>query len=120
MKVDAVFHHYLTTSTFTSRSVAGEEQKAEVARLDDKNHLPAQQAGPREVEQAVKEINDYMQLVRRNLEFSVDKDTQHVVVKVIDVESGEVVRQIPPDFILALAKSLRERENKGLLFVQRV
>lgn len=118
MKIDSAFHHYLTTSASTGRSVTGEGRKAEVVRPDGEKVTPVQ-AEPEEIEQAIKEINDYMQLVRRNLEFSVDKDTQRVVVKVIDAESGEVVRQIPPDSVLELAKYLRERENKGLLFVQR-
>ncbi len=119
MKIDLAFHHYLTTLTSTGRSVAGEARKAEVARPDGGKVMPARRAEPWEIEQAIQEINDYMQLVRRNLEFSVDKDTQRVVVKVIDAESGEVVRQIPPAAVLELAKYLRERENKGLLLVQR-
>ncbi|MFN3919229.1 MAG: flagellar protein FlaG [Methylohalobius sp.] len=117
MKVDTAFRYYLATSTSTGRSVTGEEWKAKEARPEGEA-IPARRPELREIEQAVKEINDHLQLVRRNLEFSVDRDTQRVVVKVIDAETGEVVRQIPPDAVLELAKFLREKESKGLLLVQ--
>ena len=34
---------------------------------------------------------------RTDLEFEVNKDTREVIVRVIDSESGELVRTIPPD-----------------------
>ncbi len=117
MKVNTAFHYYPTTSTSMSRPVTGEEWKAEEIRPEGEA-APARRPELQEIEQAVKEINDHLQLVRRNLEFSVDRDTQRVVVKVVDAETGEVVRQIPPDAVLELAKFLREKESKGLLLVQ--
>ncbi|BCX81408.1 flagellar protein FlaG [Methylomarinovum caldicuralii] len=75
---------------------------------------------PEQLEEAVKQINDYLQTVQRNLEFSIDRDTHKVVVKVLDAESGEVVRQIPPKSALELAKAMKESKEEGLLFAQRV
>jgi len=72
---------------------------------------------PEGVDKAVRDIKSYLQKVQRNLEFSVDKETDQVVVKVIDAESGEVVRQIPAEAVLAMARDLRK--EKGLLFAQR-
>ena len=46
------------------------------------------------------------------LHFSVDKDTRVTIIKVVDSETGEVVRQIPPEKILAL---MRQMHDKGLL-----
>lgn len=37
----------------------------------------------------------------RNLEFSIDKDTSKTVVKLIDAESKEVLRQFPSEEILS-------------------
>lgn len=117
MKVGTAFHYYPATSTSTGKLATGEEWKAKEARPEGET-TPARRSELREIELAVKEINDHLQLVRRSLEFSVDRDTQRVVVKVIDAETGEVVRQIPPDAVLELARFLREKESKGLLLVQ--
>jgi flagellar protein FlaG len=117
MKVEA-FQPHLTASVAVGRGRGGEGWQAKVAWPATQEAKPSQEVGLAEVEQAVKEINSYLQLVRRNLEFSVDKEAQRVVVKVIDAETGEVVRQIPPDAVLAMAKFLHARETKGLLLAQ--
>ncbi|MEB0045447.1 MULTISPECIES: flagellar protein FlaG [unclassified Pseudomonas] len=60
---------------------------------------------------AVKEIEKFVQSVKRNLEFSIDETSGQVVVKVIASESGEVVRQIPSAEALKLAESLHNASN---------
>ncbi|WP_166364076.1 flagellar protein FlaG [Pseudomonas akapageensis] len=67
---------------------------------------------------AVKEIQDFVQSMQRNLEFSVDKSSGQVVVKVIARDSGEVIRQIPSQTALELAKSLSDASS--LLFNEKV
>jgi flagellar protein FlaG len=73
--------------------------------------------------EAVDEMQNRVQMVRRDLQFTIDEDTQEVVVKVLDRESGEVVRQIPSEEVLAMLKRMREwseahgEAGKGLLFV---
>jgi uncharacterized FlaG/YvyC family protein len=46
------------------------------------------------------------------LDFSVDKETGATSIKVLVVETGEVVRQIPPEEVLAF---MRQFEKNGLL-----
>jgi flagellar protein FlaG len=48
------------------------------------------------------------------LDYSVHKPTGQIVVKILDGETGEVIREIPPKELLALAESMKELE--GLLF----
>ncbi|MDH4134607.1 MAG: flagellar protein FlaG [Gammaproteobacteria bacterium] len=71
-------------------------------------------SGASDVRQAVSRINDYVQAFRRDLQFQVDKDTNHVVVRVVDSESGEVIRQMPSEEVLAVAHNLEKAQ--GLLF----
>ena len=74
-----------------------------------------------EVEAAVRDINGIAQTIRRELNFSVDEDLGRIVVKVMDHETKEVIRQIPADEVLALAKRLREGFNeKGNLLTLEV
>jgi flagellar protein FlaG len=63
---------------------------------------------------AVKDINDYVQNVQRDLRFSIDEDSGHTVITVLDSETEEVIRQIPAEEILAIARNLKAM--KGLLF----
>lgn len=63
-------------------------------------------ADPAVVKKAAEQINEFMRSSSRNLQFSVDKGTGRIIVKVVDQESGEVIRQIPPEETLAIAKNL--------------
>ena len=69
------------------------------------------------LDRAVSRLQEYVQVVRRNLEFSIDETTDRLVVKVVDAETEEVVRQIPSEEALALARRLQElrAEQQGLL-----
>lgn len=73
-----------------------------------------QPASREEVEVAVASIQDFVQSVRRNLNFSLEEGSGRVVVKVTDAGSGEVIRQIPSEEALHLAESLSE--VRSLLF----
>ena len=63
-----------------------------------------------QIEQAVSEINEYVQSIQRDLHFSVDKDSGLTIVRVRDKESGELIRQIPEDIFLSLAQNLKENQ----------
>lgn len=71
---------------------------------------------PEELDRVVSQLNDHVQNLQRQLQFSVDKESERMVVKVIDAESEEVIRQIPPEEVLTLARRL-EDAREGL-FVQ--
>lgn len=64
-----------------------------------------------------KRFEKFKKIFRTQAEFSVDKDTNMVIVKIKDTETGEVVRQIPPEVIVKLAKTIDE--FLGLLFDER-
>jgi len=67
-----------------------------------------------ELQASVSRINEFVQSVQRDLEFSVDDATGRQVISVIDRSSEEVIRQIPSEAVLAIAENI---ENlKGILF----
>jgi flagellar protein FlaG len=70
---------------------------------------------PREVIEAVSRIQDYVQTLRRDLQFRVDENLNRVVVTVVDSDSGEVIRQIPGEEVIAVARSLEQMQQGVLL-----
>jgi flagellar protein FlaG len=68
----------------------------------------AEEATGHRLEVAVRQLNDYLQTLRRDLQFSVDEHSGREVVRVIDPASGEVIRQIPAEEVLAVARALGE------------
>ena len=59
------------------------------------------------LDSALESINDFVRSIDRELHFTVDDELEKTVVKVIDSGSGEVIRQIPEDVFLELARNLR-------------
>ncbi|KLN52255.1 flagellar protein FlaG [Variovorax paradoxus] len=64
------------------------------------------EATPVQVAQAVKEVNASLQSRSVGLQFEMDEDTDKLIVKVVDRESGEVIRQIPSEEVVRIAKVL--------------
>ena len=73
----------------------------------------------KELNNAVKNVSGYVQNITRELNFSVDEELGRTVVTIIDENTGELIRQIPSEDMLTLAKTLneiKEQTTKGLLF----
>jgi flagellar protein FlaG len=64
----------------------------------------------KQLEQAVAQLNDYVQNSERKLEFSMDDDSGKTVVRVYDANSDELIRQMPNEEALELAQRLSQEE----------
>jgi flagellar protein FlaG len=99
-----------------SPSVSVEAQGAKVA-ASGKNAPSTQSsdsaASRTDVLEAVHKMRDYMQIIDRDLHFSVDEDSGLTIVKVIDPSTDEVVRQIPCEEVMRVVRSLES--GGGLL-----
>jgi len=71
----------------------------------------AQRQSAQELAQATSDISDYIQTVSRSLQISVDSDLGTTVIKVMDTETEELVRQIPAEEVLRIARLLSEQQS---------
>lgn len=70
-----------------------------------------------ELEQIVEKMQETVNVMQRNLNFSIHDTTGTTIVKVMDAGSGEVIRQMPTEDALVLAERLDEM--RSLLFEAR-
>lgn len=63
-------------------------------------------AAPVQVENAVQAINETLKVLSTSLRFEVDEQSGRTLVKVIDGDSGELLRQIPSEAALQISRSL--------------
>ena len=61
-----------------------------------------------DVERAVQRLNELMSDNRRSLRFQVDELSGRTIITVLDSETHEVVRQIPPPELLEVARRLEQ------------
>jgi len=65
-----------------------------------------------DIEQATRDISSYIQTVNRSLQISVEQDSGTTVITVIDKATSEVVRQIPSEEVLSLARFLSQQQEE--------
>jgi flagellar protein FlaG len=83
------------TETEQSATVKDEQSEAEV------------------LAEVVEQLSEVVTLMNKGLAFSVDEDSGSAIVKVMDIDTGDIIRQIPSDEALELAQKLQD--VKGLL-----
>lgn len=70
-----------------------------------------------QLSEAIKNINKALESQSQGLEFSIDDDSKRTIVKVIDQRTKEIIRQIPGEEVLQIAKALDQLQ--GLLIKQK-
>ena len=86
-------------------SQAGAARQAEAAR---------ESTAPGALDDMVSDLNKLVRELQRELRFSIDEDSGDTVIKVIDKETDEVLRQIPSEELMALRRRLEEAA--GVIF----
>ncbi|MGR6874880.1 flagellar protein FlaG [Pseudomonas sp. HK3] len=71
-----------------------------------------------EVKEAVSKLNEYVQKTQRDLDFQLDEDSGKTVIRVYDRQSEQLVRQIPDEVALEMAKKLNSEEPTLLFSAQ--
>lgn len=77
-----------------------------------------QQASAEQLQNAVDSINKTLKQANRSLEFSVDQDTKKQVFKLVDTDTGDLVRQFPTEEMLAISRAI-DQVSQGLLLKQK-
>lgn len=75
--------------------------------------VPIQEVSKEKIENALRDINTKIRPTHTECQFSYHEATKRISIKVLDQESGEVIREIPPEKTLdMIAKTL---ELAGIL-----
>jgi flagellar protein FlaG len=63
------------------------------------------------IEKIAADLQKFVQSMGRDLNFSVDETTGYHVVRVVDQSTGELIRQLPSDELLKLAREFEQLQN---------
>ena len=69
-----------------------------------------------DIKRDVSVINDQLKSLNRAVQFSIDEKTKTIVARIVDTETGDVIRQIPPENIVRL----RDNDMTGLIVGKKV
>jgi len=106
----------------------GEAQQKAISEKKDFSEIRKERSGLGKAEEQVarksreqleeirEAVNEALKDMNVGLDFQEDEETQELVVKVMNRETEEMIRQIPPEAMLKVAK--RMEEMTGLLLDQ--
>lgn len=78
----------------------------------------AAQGDPGKTQKLVEEVQSYLDNINIQLSFDIHDETGEMVVQVLERQTGDLIRQIPPEDLLDLKDKLSEL--RGVLFHQKV
>jgi flagellar protein FlaG len=84
-----------------------------IGRSEPASDEQKREEGP-SLDSVVSDLNSMVRELHRELRFSIDQDSGDTVVKVVDRQTEEVVRQIPSEELMRLRKRLEEAA--GVIF----
>lgn len=93
---------------------------------NDTNSSEVSVSSELDLDVAVEEISEFVQSQRRNLDFTFNDEANRSIVKVTDTDTGEVIRQIPSEEVLALSQRIKGLQSDdvgqavGVLFSREV
>ena len=107
----------------TSSIPRGDKPQAATAASENNSNVEESDATPRpfglassqdsvpevdvsELKNAVTEMSRLAQNKQRALEFTIDEDSGETIIRVIDKETRQVIRQIPPDEALTMSERM--------------
>lgn len=70
------------------------------------------QAGEQAMGGSLDEINDSLQAWATGMRFDIDPEAQRLVVSIVDSKSGEVLRTVPSDAVIRIAKMIVQLQGQ--------
>ena len=102
----------LTAPTGRSQMDVQEKAQAPLANPVEATEKSEEDAEP--LKEVMSHLKELVRELHRELEFSVDQESGDTVIRVIDRETDEVVRQIPSEELMHLRRRLEEAA--GVIF----
>ena len=105
------------SSAFTATPVQQPKSDAQVvsqavSTVIKPSNIDATSQPTREVvAKAAADLQQFVQSMGRNLSFSVDEATGYHVVKVVNPNTGELVRQLPSEELLKISRDFQRLNN---------
>ncbi|MDO6641099.1 flagellar protein FlaG [Pseudomonadota bacterium] len=101
-----------STQGLIESNIKDKQHELKVTELPE-SQLPSEgrgneQTNPENVSELVDELNNTVSLMRKGLAFKIDDNSGQSVVSVLDIASGDIIRQIPNEEALELSQKLAE------------
>ncbi|MCX5590582.1 flagellar protein FlaG [Alcaligenes endophyticus] len=103
-------HLPINAATKVTPTSASDTQNQLDKRWPEKN--PASSWEINSIDQVLKNLNSSMDAWATGMRFDMDEDAQRLVVSIIDNTTGEVLRTVPSDAVIQIAKMIVQLQGQ--------
>lgn len=116
---------YAPITDKVAKAVVAEPKATDEVQPGNAAVTGVQQISKAELQQAVDVVNQAVALEQRSLSFSIDDVSGRSVIKVVDFETDELIKQIPSEELLKVAQDIKRLQEEmgqsiGLLIDNKV
>jgi len=95
-------------------NVQGKQIEQAVERPDESLSARLQTSTDTPLEQALAQLNETMKPWATGIQFEIDPELDRMVIAIVDQDSGEVLRTIPSEVLLQVAKMIASFQGQGI------
>lgn len=107
-KVEHISDHQSDGQVFAEAGKSPPPNQQATASEGDSNRL----------EQAVEDLNRYVQSIQRDLQFTIDDETDKTIITVKDSLTDETIRQIPTEQAIEMAHKLQDLGDNNSTLIE--
>jgi flagellar protein FlaG len=118
------------SKSLVSNQVAAQVKESNEIDTQNNNKVVDSKSQPakvsqQEVKSQIEELQQFNQNIDRSLQFKVDEELGVTIVRVVDKQTDELIRQFPPEELINLSRRLKELNeqdsgNSGVLLQEKV
>ena len=82
------------------------------------NLLREQLKNPEELKKLIEELQNKISYLNKSLKIEIDREINEPIIKIVEVGTNKVIRQIPPDYMINIIKNINKM--LGALFNEKV
>ncbi|MGC8869358.1 MAG: flagellar protein FlaG [Sulfurihydrogenibium sp.] len=71
-----------------------------------------------ELKKLIEELQNKISYLNKSLKIEIDRDINELIIKIIEVDTNRVIRQIPPDYMINIIKDINKM--LGALFNKKI
>jgi flagellar protein FlaG len=86
--------------------------------IDDTKNMEMNLKNSDELKRLIEELQNKISYLNKSLKIEIDKDINEPIVKIIEVDTNRVIRQIPPDYVVNIIKNINKMI--GVLFNEKI
>lgn len=105
-------NHVKTNETSVTKEIQSASPLQSAKALEN-TQLESIKTDKTEVKNQIEELQQFNQSIDRSLQFQVDDELGVTIVRVVDKETDELIRQFPPEELINLSRRLKELNEQG-------